>query len=263
MKWNSFIASATVALVCSVPLFAADVDGISAKFTVAESTMVPGLTLQPGTYSIKVMDHLADRFVLRIEGAGGVPHTIFIAVPSNTVKASASSGAVTWNSGANGKQAVRGFVFGRGIPSMEFVYPKNEAVSIATSDRSSVLAIDPESEGKSPMLEKLTQDEMHMVTLWTLDPQRVGSDENAAPKITATKYQSAEAMAIAASDPVPTPAPAAGATPNQYMASVKKPTRPLESLPHTASNLPALFLAGLLALTGAVYLRVRSGATAQ
>ena len=42
--------------------------GTVSQFDVSDKTEVPGHTLKPGSYSITVVDHLADRMVLRVGG---------------------------------------------------------------------------------------------------------------------------------------------------------------------------------------------------
>lgn len=208
--------------------------GPSAKFDVSQPTMVPGTTLQPGNYSVEIVDHLQDRFVLRVEGAGGSPHTLFIGVPSKGLKAN-SSGPVMWSSGPEGKSALKGFVFPRGGQSIEFVYPKDDAVALAKANSGAVLAVDPASEGKAPQLSNLSGDEMKMVTLWMLTPQAVTGAGSGEPSISASKYSGSGEMT----------------------ASAARPKAPLKALPHTASDYPSILLIGLMAAAGAMMLRAK------
>ena len=212
-----------LAMLAPLSAAAAGADGASAKFTVSQETMIPGTTLQPGTYSIQVMDHLQDRFVLRIQGAGGTDHTLFLGVPSTSLKSSGDSGAVAYASGPSGKAALRGFVFG-GSTAIEFVYPKNDAVALAKLNEKKVLAVDPASEGKSEQLGNLNKDEMQMVTLWMLTPTPVGNGGD--PQIAAAKYQNQ----------------VASLTPHRPAA--------VKSLPHTASVFPTMILIGIVAMLG-------------
>ena len=229
---KSRVAVAALVLLSALTLSASSTSEDVTDFTVTQPTQVPGTTLQPGTYSIKVMDHLQDRFILRIEGAGGSPHTLFIAVPAKDLKKSSNSGVVTWDSSANQSAAMRGFVFAGKTSGVEFVYPKDEAVSLAQASHNKVLAVDPASEGRSPELSKLTSDEAQMVTLWMLTPAAVTADSNGAPKISASKYESAHST-----------------SPDGRQVAAMKP--PIHTLPHTASELPLLMVAALLSLLGA------------
>jgi len=218
-----------LAALAPLSLLAAGDDSTTAKFTLSQATMVPGTTLQPGTYSIRVMDHLQDRVMLRIESPTAGDHTLFLGVPSKTLKGGGDSGVVTYGSGPDGKAAMRGFVFKGSGPALEFIYPKNDAVTLAKLNGSKVIAVDPTSEGKSEQLNTLSKDELQMVTLWMLTPQPVSGGE---PGIAAAKYE-------------------------QQVASVT-PHRPaIAHLPHTASFFPLVMLTGFISAAGAALLAVR------
>jgi len=204
---------------------------LKAKFNVTQQTEVPGLTLEPGAYSIRVVDHLADRLIMRIDDSKSGQHSTFIGLPNKGL-AKSGSGIINWGSGPDGGSAARGFSFPGG-PTVEFVYPKAEAVALAKLNSTRIPAIDPASEGRAPKNNnELSKDDMEVVTLWTLSSTKVGSDD-AAPAIKAERYQS------------------------QEVASVSKPAvKPvIAKLPHTASYLPLLLLAGMLSLLGAAGLR--------
>ncbi len=212
----------------------------SSDFIVDKSTMAPGVVLQPGTYSIRVVDHLEDRFLVTVEGNGGVSKATFIAVPTKSfIK---QSGPVNWGTSPNAKAAMRGFVFSDNNSALEFVYPKDEAVSLAKANGIPVLAVDPASEGRPPELAQLSASDMQTVTLWMLTPERVsGQASNVA--ISAAKYQSKT-----------------GGSPNPQVASLGKVPTGLKQLPHTASMLPLTLLCGILATLAAGFLRIgRSG----
>jgi hypothetical protein len=236
-KMHSRISLLVLALLVPSTVPAWSADKPSAQFNVSEPTLIPGATLQPGTYSIQVVDHLQDRFVLGVDGKGGTSHTLFIAVPSKSLKKTGSSGAIPWNTAASGKAALRGFDFGKSSAALEFVYPKDDAVSLAKANGTPVLAVDPASEGKSPQLSQLSNDDMQMVTLWTLTPERVGAAAGAEPTISASKYQGDAASG-----------------PTQQEAQLHKPPV-LKTLPHTASTLPLILILGLLSALAAVLLR--------
>ena len=221
-----FVASALGAF----PLYAADSQHPAANFKVSEMTAVPGKTLPPGAYSIHIVDHLKDRYIVRVEGASDRDNTLFIGIPNKSL-AHDAHGRIMWTTPAAGANYLRGWNF-PGLPApLEFAYPKNDAVAVAKANNAQVPAIDPESEG---MVSKasLSQDEMQIITLWLLSPTRVGP--NAAGGIQAVRYQ--------------------------QVASVKhKPV--VARLPHTASLLPWFWLVGAFALAGALGLRMTRFAT--
>ena len=217
-------------LAVPVPLLAAGADDLSGKFTVTQQTIVPGMTLQPGSYSIKVLDHLQDRYIVRIDDAAGSNHSTFISVQDPKLK-TGKAGAVPWGSGPEGSSALRGYAFGSSSPALEFVYPKADAVALAKLNASKVPAIDPASEGRPAEVSGLSKEDMEIVTLWLLSSSTV-SPTDAAPTIKAEKLQ--------------------------QVASVSKPQKPVISkLPHTGSLLPATLVGGLTATFGAALLRRR------
>ncbi len=210
---------------------------LKAKFNVSQETEVPGLKLPPGAYSIRVLDHLSDRVIVRIDDASTGKHSTFIGLPSKN-PARSGSGIINYASGPDGGAAARGFTFAGGT-TVEFVYPKAEAVSLAKLNGTKVTAIDPASEGRVAKQDnELSKDDMEVVTLWTLSSTKVGPDD-AAPAIKAERYQQ--------------PAPAASA---QVAVNHKPAVKPvIAKLPHTAGYLPLIVILTAFSLLGAAVLR--------
>lgn len=260
----------------AMPAIASPADSslLTEKFSVSGNTSVPGTTLKAGSYVIRVVDHMSDRSILRIEREDGKVVTTFLGVPNRQL--AGNSGPVTWEGGNAGAKALKGFNF-PGSYSVEFVYPKAEAVKIAVAHSAAVEAIDPSSDNLPSKEQKLTDDDMRIVTLWTLSPTRVnGTTAIAAEKFKPAAEPAPPAPVVARNDPPPAPgaprpgiapldpprppAPVRPASQMRTPAPAPKPParRPVASaLPHTASNLPAALLAGTVALFGIVLLRSR------
>ncbi len=234
MKSTSVLAVAALSL--ASPLFAAgfgvDMGAValadSSDFTISQQTQIPGTTLKPGSYTIHVVDKLADRTILEVDNASGKAMATFLALSGAGLPKS-STGKIAYDSGTDGKNALRGFAFPKG-PTLEFVYPKAEAVSLAKANGNKVPAIDPASEGRvaDPSLSK---SDMQVVTLWMLSTTKVGTD-GTGPGIKAEKYQ-------------------------QQVASNHPPRPAIKELPHTASELPLLVLLGAGSLLGGGLLSAR------
>ncbi len=234
MKISSILVIAALSL--ASPSFAAgfgvDKSGAtpndSTDFTVSQQTQIPGTTLKPGSYSIHVVDKLADRTILEVDSASGKSMATFLGLAGSGLPKS-GAGKIAYDSGSDGKNALRGFAFPKG-PVLEFVYPKDEAVSLAKANGNKVPAIDPASEGRvaDPTLSK---GDMQVVTLWMLSTTKVGTD-GTGPGIKAEKYQ-------------------------QQVASNHPPRPAIKELPHTASELPLLVLLGAGSLFGGAMLTVR------
>ncbi len=239
--------------------------GSTQNFSVTKSTVIPGGILNAGDYTIQVLDQLSDRMLVRVDDAIGKQHSLFLAVPHAAFQNASSSGPADWQGSAEGKTTLRGFAFSNG-KSIEFVYPKAQAASIATKNAEKVIAIDPESEGK-PELQKMSQDDMKIVTLWMLT-LTTASPGSKTPALLAQRYQADAGAAdtLLAQNTVPpgpkegTPAdtqskgqvsqaPSATDTTNIRPIQMKAAARHvIKQLPHTASELPLIWLAGLFSL---------------
>ena len=225
------IASTAIAVLLSTTaVFAADSQRPSAHFKVSSPTAVPGRVLTPGSYTIHVVDHLSDRYILSVDGAGGKNHTLFLGIPDKNSLGS-SQGEQTWGTPVGDTTYLKGWSFPSLPTPLAFAYPKNDAVAVAKANSAQVPAIDPESEG---MLSKtsLSKDEMHIVTLWLLSPASVGP--NTPGGVQATKYSQ-----------------------GQLASNAHRPAK----LPHTASLLPLFSLLGLCSLLLAAGLRALRPAT--
>jgi LPXTG-motif cell wall-anchored protein len=211
-----------------LPLTAPGFAGTGSRFTVSQPTEIPGLTLRPGSYSIHVVDHLSERYVVRVDAPKGKLHSTFLALANPAVPPPAAPGEVLWKNAPGDKEYVRGWLF-RGEPSvLEFVYPKADAVAIAKSNDAKVPAIDPVSEGRPPILKGLSKSDLEVVTLWLLSSTHVGPKDNAAG-IQAERYPE---VASAAHKPV------------------------IARLPQTGSALPWIGLLGALSLLCAFIVRI-------
>ena len=193
-------------------------------FHVATQTKVPGMTLKPGNYSIRVVDKLSDRVIVRIDGANGGDHTTFIGISNPSIAKPSGPGIVPWTGSSDNSSYARGWFFPSSASVIEFVYPKAEAVKIAQQTDTKVPAIDPASEGRVAD-KNLSKDDMELVTLWLLSSTEVGANSSG-PAIKAERFQ--------------------------QVASVRPPRPAIAALPHTASEQPVIWMMGGLALLGAL-----------
>ena len=248
-----------------------DFVGATSTFAIDHKTEVPGLTLKPGEYTIRILDQLSDRMIVRIDSSTSKDHAIFLAVPSSSIASASESGVVNWSSPPKGTEAIRGFSFGTNR-AVEFVYPKAEAVQLAKLNAAQVIAIDPESQGMPSPLKNLSKDDMQIVNLWVLALTTTGPN-NKTTAILAQRYQgnkSATATMAANSQPVaapsaPTPEPtqlASVETPKQESqmwnsSPTAKRARPvMAKLPKTASSMPVVWLVGFFSFAGAFCLGI-------
>ncbi|MDE1176955.1 MAG: hypothetical protein PW789_10160 [Edaphobacter sp.] len=222
--WKAVSVAMVVLLMPVRQMMAAGSDKGS-PFTVTEQTAVPGAVLAPGAYTLHVVNRLADRVVLRIDGGDGAVNTTFLGVESKSVMPKSSGGAVLWNNDVGGEKYMKGWSFSGSRLPVEFVYPKDAAVKIAQANPAKVPAVDPASEGK-PADNTISQNDMQLLNLWLLHVDRVGSEGG-------------------------------GVQAEHYMASASPKQRPVvAALPHTASGMPLLWLAGVLSMLAAGLLRL-------
>lgn len=213
------------------PLSAAGSNAQTSTFAVSKPTEIPGLTLQPGKYTIHVIDHLSERYIVRVDSPKHGIHSTFLALSDPATPKPATPGLELWQNAASSKEYVRGWLFKGEPATLEFVYPKADAVAIAKSNNAKVPAIDPASEGRPPQLKGLSRTDLELVTLWLLSSTQVGPGDNAGG-IQAERY------------------------PSVTEASLHKPH--IARLPQTASSLPWIGLLGALSLAMALFLRLQS-----
>ncbi len=256
-----------------------------------QKTVIPGKTLDAGTYSIRIIDQFSDRFILQVEDEKGATAATFIGLYStdfNSPVGSRNLGPIFWPGAPKGSKAIRAFGFHNGN-TLEFAYPKAEAVTLAKLNINSVPAIDPESEGRKPD-PKLSPEDRQVVTLWLLKATRVGAKQDT-PAIEAKRYtaplQPAPAPVQLAAAPTPIPPQAKQVRPVPVKQAQPAPvkqvrTAPMKQakaapvqiarleasdapprirssvkrLPQTASEMPLILLLSLLSLAVAGGLRI-------
>jgi hypothetical protein len=212
------------------PLLAIGAVRDSGKLIAQEPTTVPGLTLRPGAYHIHVVDHLGERFIVRVDGPKGGVHYSFLALENPAISKPDAPGPVAWsNAPVAGKEYLRGWLF-PGLPAVvEFVYPKAEAIDIAKSNQAKVPAIDPASEGRPRVIKGLSKSDFELVTLWLLSSTEVGPGDSSGG-IQAERYK--EQVASAPQKPV------------------------IARLPKTGSNLPLIGFLGAFSVLMAMAIRI-------
>ncbi len=210
------------------PVTASAFSAPASKFTVSQPVEIPGLTLRPGSYSIHVIDHLSERYIVRIDGPNHRVHSTFLALADPASPKPDAPGKELWQNAPSGKEYMRGWLFPGQPTVLEFVYPKSDAVAIAKSNNAKVPAIDPVSEGRPPTIRGLSRTDLELVTLWLLSSTTVGPGDSSAG-IQAERY------------------------PEVAQAAAHKPA--ISRLPQTASYLPWIGLLGAFSLVMAFFMR--------
>lgn len=237
-----------------LPVFPAFPASRSNNITIRYDLQVPGKILKPGTYSFAIEDRLHDRAIVRVTSAGSDDHYLLLAVPSKKASANSKDGLDFFPSRNPGMRTLRGWMCRGCAEGLEFAYPKVEAVRITRDAGESVLAVDPTYD-KLPA--NLSPDDMNVVTLWLLSPERVLAGKHG-EGVKAAKYESV----VAAKEAMAAPGEASGASASSSVSESSAPgtptriaSAPKKHLPRTAGNTPSLALWGALFLTAALGVR--------
>jgi hypothetical protein len=218
-----------------IPNMLADEWNKKTILTVGEAIQVPGATLQPGKYVIKLMDSQTNRHIVQIFN-GDESHiiTTILAIPNYRLQLTGKTQFSFWETPPGQPKALRAWFYPGDNFGQEFAYPKMQAVTIAAYTKTSVptTAAENESQFASAAVTETTQQ---------------GEEQPLAQEYTAPAAQSAPATEMA-QNTTPDTTPAAAPAPVSDEAN--------RSLPKTASSYPLIALAGLLSLGLFATLRV-------
>ncbi len=260
MSLNLTFLKLQLAALCglAVPLtiLAADAQSVA----LSDKVKIPGADLGAGAYTFSVEDRLADRAIVRVESADKATHYLLLAVPNGKLPMDNADGVSFFTATADKSRSLHAWKCASCAAPLEFVYPKLEAVKITDDSTEPVLAVDPTYD-KLPA--NLSADDMKVVTLWLLSPERI-TPENVGQGVKAVKYAQAAQPAPPPSVPAPAapaqvqgPAPAADSATADTTSAAPVQTASRHHLPKTASNTGLLLLSGLGCLGAAVALRMK------
>jgi hypothetical protein len=252
-NWKAFAAASCLGLMTFVPSAMADQWNKRTIITVGEPVQVPGKVLQPGTYVMKLMDSPANRHIVQIfnEREDELQTTV-LAIPNYRLQPTGETQLGFWETPAGQPKALRAWFYPGDNFGQEFAYPKDEAMKIAATTNQNVPTTYAESEAD-------------------LATARVGTVDRAGTEMELDRetYNRPAEAEVAQAEPqqevAPTPAPQVAEEPQQVeepaqIAQNRTPEREVmedraETLPRTASPLPAFGMAGLLALGAGMALR--------
>lgn len=211
------------------PLAHADEWDKTTKITFGEPVQVPGAVLPAGTYVFKLLESASNRHIVQIFNED---HTSLIttiqAIPNQRLKPAGKTILTYDERPADQPMALAAWFYPGDTFGQEFVYPKAEAEQLSRLNNRKVPSMESE-EGQS---------------------QTAAEQPNPEP----AKPEPANPPAEAKQEPPPSPSPAAAPTPAPENTQVA--ARHKAELPHTASFLPLLGLAGVSLLGLALVLRI-------
>jgi hypothetical protein len=223
------------------PIAKADEWDKKTVLTVGETIQLPNATLQPGTYTFKLLDSQSDRHIVQVFDKDGMHLiTTILAIPNYRLQPTGTSKFTFWEVPAGQPPAMRAWFYPGDNFGQEFAYPKNLSTEIASSAKMAV----PTTTAQSP-----TEYQSAPVT---------ATNENGTSSSLDTQVYTAQAAPAPA--PVVTPEPAPAAPPQEASAPAPAPApEPVQDtpteLPHTASSVPLIGLAGIVSLLASLALR--------
>jgi hypothetical protein len=255
-RLSSFAAASCLGLASLMVMPNALADQWNKKtiLTVNEPIQVPGKVLQPGKYVMKLLDSPSNRHIVQIfNDREDQLQTTVLAIPNYRLQPTGKTEFQWWEVPAGQPKALRAWFYPGDNFGQEFAYPKNEAVQIATVTHESV-----------PTTTATEQSQMA-----SADVNRVDQSGNM------SQYESGEQQSASTTTPTPAPAPStdntqvaqtpAPSNDNTQMAQNTAPSTDTgvvsdqgtraRTLPHTASPLPLVGIAGFFALGASVALR--------
>jgi len=186
--------------------------------TVGEPIQVPGATLEPGKYVLKLMDSQTNRHIVQIfNDRENHLITTILAIPNYRLEPTGKTQFDFWETPPGQPKALRAWFYPGDNFGQEFAYPKQMATSIAAYTKTAVPTTSAENESQyqsAPVTETNQQGEQEQLGQQYTAPQQ--------PEPPAEVAQN-----------TPPPAPA-----------VEQPT----TLPKTASEYPLIAVAGLFLL---------------
>ena len=181
------------------------------------------VVLQPGEYVMVLVDSLSDRHIVRIfDKDQKTVMTTILAIPNYRLQPTGKTTLEYWEVPAGQPRALRAWFYPGDNFGQEFAYPKQKAAAIAAMVKMPVPAIE---------VETAAADDLKTVPLVAVDESGVSA------KLVVTTPEPAVVVAM---KPAPEPVVVAP------VATLEPVTE--TELPHTASAMPLIGLAGLVSL---------------
>ena len=142
-RWLTALAAAAMSAILSLPTHAAaDTWNERTELTFSEPVMIPGATLQPGTYIFKLADSRGSRHMVQVFKADSrEPIALTQAVPIRRPTEQRDT-ILTFNPTEGGIPALKAWYYPYSTYGHEFIYPEEQARQIAERSKTVVLSVD-------------------------------------------------------------------------------------------------------------------------
>jgi hypothetical protein len=217
-----------------LPSASADVWNKKTEVTFSGPVEIPGAVLEPGKYVMKLVDSPSNRHIVQVMNADeNHVYATILAIPNYRLEPSGNTVISFYEMPAGQPQALKAWFYPGDNFGQEFAYPKTRATQISQVTSQNVPAV------PADMEPKLAQASPPATEPPLQDSSAANEESNAAAPSVAENAEP--------------PAPPSGAA----QESAAKPEQGTRKMPGTASELPLVGLCGLLALGGAITLRLR------
>jgi len=237
MNIRTFAAVSCLGLLSVIPS-AADQWNKKTYLTVNETISLPGATLEPGKYVMKLLESQSNRHIVQVfNEREDHLYTTILAIPNYRLQPTGKTEFQWWETPAGQPKALRAWFYPGDNFGQEFAYPKNMAATLATANNTNVPTTYAENEA-----------DLTSARVGTVTPQGTEMELDRQTYARQEGNQPTEAAPVQEQ-----PTQVAQATPREEPAPVENMRA--RTLPHTASQLPLLGLAGFAALGASMMLR--------
>ena len=181
-----------VAAVLMVPGVRADEYTKLTYLTFSGPVQVPGVTLPAGTYMFKLADPAGGRRAIQIwDEKGTKMYTMLLTIPDEQLEAKADPVVLFSERPSGSAHAVKSWFYPAERIGYEFIYPKSQAMKIASDANTSVLAYNDEQKSDAD------ENALRGAEVGRIDAQGQVAADTTAPSATATTASTAPAQSNA------------------------------------------------------------------
>jgi LPXTG-motif cell wall-anchored protein len=231
---SALLVASTIGLV-AIPAAKADDYDKMTKITVNEPVRLPTMTLQPGNYSLRLLEATGNRHVVEVRDENGKGLGLILALPNYRLVPKDRTVISYWETPPGQPRAMRAWFFPGDNFGQEFIYPKEQASQIA--GYTGGLLPDASADLKTAKVENFDESNSQPPVTLSAAPAPAPVEVAAAtappapqpePQVIAQATPPPTAPSVTPADPAPAPAP--------------------DQLPQTGSELPMIGLIGVLSL---------------
>jgi len=243
---SALLVTATIGLV-AIPAAKADDYDKMTKITVNEPVRLPTMTLQPGNYSLRLLEATGNRHVVQVRDENGKGLGLILALPNYRLVPRGKTVLQYWETAPGQPRALRAWFFPGDQFGQEFVFPKSEASQIAGYTGPTLAG---DGDLKTAKVENFDESNTQPPTTISDAKPAPAPQETAAVETVqnVTPAPAPEPQVIAQA--TPPPAPRVTPAPIDSPAPTPAPAATPDQLPQTASDLPLIGLIGVLSLAG-------------